>query len=211
MNFDELKQAWQEESAGELHLPHEMEQLKSALSPIGKIKKNMKFEMYFQMIGIVILGFYPIVYQLNSYLSNAYYMVYALLVLISVYYIWKFKLLFNFINQTMLNSKDNLYELYYEIKVNIEMYKSWCFATIPFGSLLTLILVFGVFKIDQKPHLWQQISEGISPEMWVIVISLVVFNIMVLTTLYFWIKYFYGKHLKQIKLLLQELKETETT
>ena len=203
MNFDHIKAAWDDESANDFVVPQKIEQLKSAQQPVDKIKKNMKHELFAQFFAIVLIGFFPQMFNIAQELYVLYYALYALMVVISAYYLVKFYFFFKEINHSTLSSKENLYELYYEIRLKIETYKSFSYILMPFAILFCTILIFG----QEKQNLLNKLGTISNTNMilFFVLFSAIVILITVMTN--WWVNYFYGKYVKQIKYVLDELKD----
>jgi hypothetical protein len=56
-----------------------------------------------------------------------YYLIYAIMVAISIYYLGKLLFFYNRLNKSTLNTKDSLYETYFDIRLNMELYKTFTF------------------------------------------------------------------------------------
>jgi hypothetical protein len=57
------------------------------------------------------------------------------------------------LSKTTLNTKDSLYETYFDVRLNMELYKTFTFALTPYGN------VFIGFALYAKPDL--KIADGI--------------------------------------------------
>lgn len=203
MNFDNIKAAWDNESANEFVVPQKIEQLKAAQQPVDKIKKNMKHELFVQFFGIVLIGFFPQIFNIVHEFYVLYYALYALMIIVSAYYLVKFYFFFKEMNHSTLSSKENLYELYYEIRLKIEMYKSFAYLLTPISILLSAILIFG---LDKKGFL-NKLAATTNTDMVTFFIFFSAIIILVALITNWWVNYYYGKYAKQIKNLLDELKE----
>ena len=203
MNFDNIKEAWDNESANDFKVPNKIEQLKTAQQPVEKIKKNMKHELYAQFFGIVLIGFFPQIFDIVHEFYVLYYALYALMIIVSAYYFMKFYFFFKEINHSTLSSKENLYELYYEIRLKIEMYKSFAYLLAPFSILLSAILIFG---LDKKGFL-NKLATITNTDLVIFFIFFSAIIIIVVIITNWWVNYYYGKYARQIKNVLDELKE----
>lgn len=203
MNFDNIKAAWDDESANEFVVPQKIEQLKSAKQPVDKIKKNMKHELFAQFFGIILIGFFPQIFNIIHEFYVLYYALYALMIIVSAYYLVKFYFFFKEMNHSTLSSKENLYELYYEIRLKIEMYKSFAYLLTPFAILLSAILIFG---LDKKGFL-NKLATITNTDLFIFFIFFSAIIILVALITNWWVNYYYGKYAKQIKKVLDELKE----
>lgn len=202
MNLDDLQNAWKAEGGDGDALPSLHAELKKARQPIDRIRKNMKGEMFYQLAAILILGGLPFYFRFTTQLSMVYYSAYVLLLLISVYYFNRFYRFFKEIDSYTGNSKDNLYELYYSIRLNMEAYKSFSFLLLPFAILAALLTSLNV------PEPGNYAVPKVDNQHWVtlpIVIAVVSITVFLATN--WWVEHFYGKYARQIRHLLDELKE----
>ena len=202
MNFEELKSDWEKESSGAVNVPATMKILKEANQPIELIKKNMKKELKWQLYGIIFMSLYPFWSGMDKSSYILYYILYITALMISIFYGMRFHYLFKKLNDYSASSKDSFYELFYEIKTNIETYKNLSYTFIPY--LVILFIQIWVDKIAPK---------NINPitlinEKWLIFVIIIIG-----TSLYmywatnWWVNKFYSKHLIHLKSLLDELKE----
>ena len=203
MNFDNIKDAWDNESANDFNMPQKIEPLKSAQQPVDKIKKNMQHELFAQFFGIVLIGFFPQLFNIVHEFYVLYYALYALMIIVSAYYFVKFYFFFKEINHSTLSSKENLYELYYEIRLKIEMYKSFAYLLAPFSILLSAILIFGL----NKNGMLNKLATLTNTNMFILFVYFSGLIILVTLITNWWVNYYYGKYAKQIKNVLDELKE----
>ncbi|MBL7767951.1 MAG: hypothetical protein JNK20_03210 [Flavipsychrobacter sp.] len=204
MNLDELQQAWGKEGSDSEPLNLVFEKLKKAHQPLDRIRINMKNELFYQSFAILLMGFWPIYFKFNQHFSIAYYSIYALLLMVSAYYFLRFYRFFKESHLYTGNSKDNLYELYYEIRLNMEAYKSFSFLLVPFAMIAALLIVFNrrLLKYPDK-----QLMEAGD---WIVIpVVLVLMTVFIIWATNWWVEKYYGKHAKQIRKLLDELKEPD--
>lgn len=199
MNFDDIQAAWNQESHNSIQLPTALNDLKGTKSPIKKIRTTMRTELIFQLIGLVVVGFFPQILNLNSSYLLAFYMTYGFMILISLYYFIRFYFFYKRLYNYTLNSKESLYTLYYDIKVNIEMYRSFNYSLIPI--LVIMLSLFIVAKVPLGALMDQ------SHLLMLGIIILAVSTLLVYGFLEFGIKVGYGKYLKEIGSVLDQLRE----
>lgn len=204
MNLDELQKAWGKEGSDSEPLNLVLEKLKKAHQPLDRIRSNMRKELIYQSIAILIMGFWPIYFKFNQQFSIAYYSIYALLIMVSVYYFLRFYRFFKESHQYTGNSKDNLYELYYEIRLNMEAYKSFSFLLVPFAMIAALLIVFSRRLLKYPDKQLMEASDWI-----VIPVVMVLMTVFIIWATNWWVEKYYGKHAKQIRNLLDELKEPD--
>lgn len=204
MNLDDLQKSWEKEGLDSEPLNTLPEKLKKAHQPLDRIRINMKNELFYQSLAIILMGFWPIYFKFTQHFSIAYYSIYALLVLVSIYYFLRFYRFFKESHNYTGSSKDNLYELYYEIRLNMEAYKSFSFLLVPFAMIAALLIVFQrrLLKFPDRPLM----DAGD----WIVIpVVLVLMTVFIIWATNWWVERYYGKHAKQIRKLLDELKEPE--
>lgn len=203
MNFNEIQDAWdntkgQEEDLNLLDLS-----LKNANQPIDSIRRNMKNELYYQLAAIIMIALFPIYFKISGTALILFYTIFALLLVISFYYFYRFYLLFRSMHNYTANLRENLQELYFEIRLHLEMYKSFSFLLLPFVIFLMGIIVFAKKRTEAQPV--PRMEDGAD---WLFYpIIGVVMTIIVIGLTNWWVTYFYGKYADQIRKILDELKE----
>ncbi|SEK48843.1 hypothetical protein SAMN04488505_101291 [Chitinophaga rupis] len=202
MNFDELQSAWNSDEGKGAVLPETLQRLKSAHMPVTKLRKNMRKEFIMLVIIFSLMGFFPLL-SIQGVPTIPFYAMYTALIMLTVFHLTKFYRFYQRLHANTLSSKDNLYEVYYDIKLNIEMYKSFNYSIIP---LIMLYLVMIVLDLDHftttpvTPHKKMVIIISF-------VITFIVAVIVVIVLVEWWVSYAYGKYLRQVGKLLDELRE----
>ncbi|GLB52938.1 hypothetical protein NBRC110019_19780 [Neptunitalea chrysea] len=203
MDFKDIQSAWEKDNDKNVELPKNLDKIQSANTPLDKIKSNLKKELWLQVFAILVLGFVPAVYRYENTLTHIYYLLYSLFTGICIYYLTKLYIFLKRLNTVTLNTRDNLYETYYDVRLNMELYKTFGFALSPFLILFLLGYyynnVFGLTILDIE-----QLSELH------ITILFVVVAVTILLTgvlLEWWVHFFYGKYAKEIKAVIDDLKE----
>lgn len=195
MNFDDIKSAWNEEpsadareiTAADLYGKH-------AAHPIARLRKNLRFELYAQGGGVLALGFFPQLFGMPGGLYLYYYLLYALVVLVSAYYVFRISVFYKQVLHYEVNSRESLLRLYYELRLYIETYKSFMIALYPF-ALVMIVLV----ELDAMPWIMEKLP-------WVIFVGGLFTVLLILMTVW-WIREFYGKYATMLLILLKELDE----
>lgn len=202
MNLDELKTAWNTENTNDVRIPSQIKQLGQAKHPLDKLKRKMKGEFYMQSFLILFVAFIPKLLQIDPSLYVLYYAFYALSVAISAYYLNHFRLFYNKINHYTADTKDSLLEVYYEFKLNIERYHAFSFLLLPI-ALVTL----GMYKYSRRLRL----TEFANSDQSVISFTILTLTVSIITILIVlaWTRYLYSPYLKELKKILDELKEEE--
>lgn len=202
MNFDELKSKWDNEKSDNLRIPQDMKMLKMAQHPLDKLKRNMRNELYAQVVAILFLAFLPYIFQLQSNHHLLYYIIYTILVVISSYYLYNFYRFYKSMHLYTSATKGGLLELYYELRLNMERYKSFSFSLQPF-TITFLGLYFYSRSLASGENMEFFIEQNLLLMM--IFIAVLTAGIMLIST--WWVNSFYGKYTKQIRKILDELAE----
>jgi len=201
MELQDLKQAWNEQP-GELpaivHLPLE---LQKARQPLFALRQNMRREFYFQVIVMVVVGFLPGLFSLNASWLVFYYLLFGMMVAVTAYYFIKFYRFYTKIEDSSLQTAQNLLKIYYEIRLHLEMYKSLNYILYPFVFLMLVML--------QKERFYSELRNLEAPNNWpfIIAVSLAI-GISVMLLIVFtnqWVNSLYGKYAVQVKQILDEL------
>lgn len=203
MKIEDFQQAWDAEGSEEIALPDQLEKLSMAHQPIDMIKKNMRKELVLQCIGILMFGIFPLLLEFNRQFCYIYYFSYSLLLFISLYYLVRFYRFSRAIHNYALNSLDSLYELYYEIRINMETYKSFSFLLFPFTIVASILFSLNLrLRNDPAKELIRQSDWIFFP------ISVVILTLATIWLTNWWVEHHYGKYARQIRSLLDELKDS---
>ncbi|MEO8237374.1 MAG: hypothetical protein ABI793_08790 [Flavobacterium sp.] len=203
MDFNDIQNAWNNEKTDNIVVPDNLEKIQSAYTPLDKIKKNLKNEFIYQVLSIVFLGILPLIYKFPSKMIDMYYLLFSLFVAVCVYYFVKFYLFYKRINTITLKTKDTLYETYFDIRLNMELYKTFGFALTPF-LILFLIGLFS-FSFSKIPDFT---SDQFTNGQLIALFSMVLFSMLFMgISLEWWVRYYYGKYAEEIKKVIDELKE----
>jgi heme/copper-type cytochrome/quinol oxidase subunit 4 len=205
MDFNNLQSVWDDDQNNQVKIPAQLDKLKSANMPIENIRKNIKRESVIQVVCILILGLVPFFIKLSPIFQLAYYLLFILSLIISIYFFIKLYFFYKRMNNTSAATKDNLYETYFDIKLNIELYKSFTYLIMPFGLFYAVLLPMGS-KYDKVVKLLQRINNT---ELLVVaaVIFIALFMALIWAMTEAHTKMFYGKYASEIKKVIDELKE----
>jgi hypothetical protein len=206
MNFDDIQSAWNNDNDNsKVVIPSRVDQLKSLQMPVEKLRKNMQLEFYVQFGSLLLCAFLPEIFYLSPVMIAPFYAVYLVVMAISVHYFYKFYVFYNSLRTNTLSSKDNLYALYYEAKLNIEMYKAYTYTLFPFALIIGVMYLVSR-KGNKVSLLLEQamVHKGIAIGMAILFVVMILM-IMMLTAS--WIRNSYGKYLKQIETVLEQFKE----
>lgn len=201
MNFDQLKEQWNNEDSN-VHIPETIEQLKESKHPIEKIQKSMKKEFPAQVLAIILIGFFPLQFKFPASQYLIYYISYVMMVVISSYYLYGF---YKFYKQTELytgNTKNSLWKIYHELKLNMERYQSFGFLLLPHFLLTLGFIIYNTLEEKGKT-----LSELSSTNQTALIVTVLIGTIFLVTSIVLWTKYIYGRHAKQLQNILNEIDE----
>jgi len=203
MDFNDIQNAWNNEKTDNVVVPDNLEKIKSANTPLDKIRKNIKNEFIYQIISIVLIAFIPLIYNFPPKGMILFYLLYSLFTAVSFYYFVKFYFFYKRLNAIALKTKDSLYETYFDIRLNMELYKTFGFALTPF--LMLYLIGFFYFEFTKIPGFFaDEFTNYQLFGMLTIVVSCMLFMGIALE---WWVHKFYGKYAKEIKKVIDELKE----
>src|ERR1044072_7469329 len=144
MNFDELQSAWHSDKGNDVVVPDSVTKLRSVATPVERIRKNMRIEFVVMLCLIISIPLLRVAYK-DQLAPMPFYAMYVALIILTIFYYIKFYLFYKRLDTAALNSKDSLYEVYYDIKLNIEMYRSFNYSVIP------LLLLYQVMVLMSLP------------------------------------------------------------
>ena len=198
MNFDQLKEQWNNED-GNVNIPDNIEQLKESRHPIEKIQKSMKKEFSMQILAIILIGFFPLLlgFPISQYII--YYVSYTMMVVISSYYLFGF---YKFYKQTELytgNTKNSLWKIYHELRLNMERYQSFSFLLLPH-----FLITIGLFIYSSLEKKGENLSNANQASLIIVVL---IGTVLFVASIVLWTKYIYGRHAKQLENILNEMDE----
>lgn len=200
MNFDKLKNEWDKDENNDLQIPISIKNLKSSSHPIDKLKKNMKWESYLHALGILIFAAYPYALKFKPQLIPVYYVCYSMFFVISAYYVYGFHKFYNSLNHYETDTKNSLLKIYYELQVNIEKYKSFGFLFLPLGLIIVGLHVYNKLLIKGK-----SLDFLTDKNIFAITFASVIIIGLIMFTINAWVNFFYGRYVKQIKSILDDL------
>ena len=203
MDFNDIQNAWNNDKSDNIVLPDNLEKIQSANTPLDRIKKNLKSELVVQVISVVLIGLTPYIFHFEEKYIMPFFLLFSMFTAVSIYYLTKLYFFYKRLNNTALKTKDNLYETYFDIRLNMELYKTFGFALTPF-----LVVFLIVFIYDQTSKAVDfTMLEFSNTEMFSI-FSVILFSILFMgLSLEWWVQFFYGKYAKEIKKVIDELKE----
>lgn len=204
MNFNDIQSAWNSDRDSG-HVPDRLALLRSPGMPLDKIRKNLRNEFVYQALSIALIGFLPAILPFNPSFLVWFYVTYGIFVAITSYYLVKLFWFYKRVSTQNSNTKDSLYETYYDIRLNIEMYKTFSFSLVPF---VLIFIVMAIVSVN-KSAVVQMIRTGIFPTVLLVqfVVGFAVTIIMMALATEWWVYRFYGRYANEIKRQLDALKE----
>ncbi|MFY8111135.1 MAG: hypothetical protein ACOVKP_03920 [Flavobacterium sp.] len=200
MDFNDIQSAWNSENTSNVVVPNQLEKVQQANTPLDKIKKNLKNELIYQIVSIVLVGFAPFLNEFPEQAITPFYLLYSLFVAVCAYYLTKLFVFYKRLNKTALNTKDNLYETYFDIRLNMELYKTFTFALTPFVILFLVGVLY--FTLPNGATFFTDSTNSIT-----LFLSVLFSMSFIGLGLEWWVHFFYGKYAKEIRTVLDELKE----
>ena len=200
MDFNDIQSAWNNENTKNVVVPTQLEKVQQANTPLDKIRKNLKNEFIYQIVSIVLIGFAPYLNGFPEQAITPFYLLFSLFVAVSAYYLIKLFVFYKRLNKTALNTKDNLYETYFDIRLNMELYKTFGFALTPFMILFLVGVLY--FKLPNAATLFTDSTNSIA-----LFVSVLFSMLFMGVASEWWVHFFYGKYAKEIRTVLDELKE----
>ena len=203
MDFNDIQNAWNNDKDENIVLPNNLEKIQSANMPLDKIRKNLRTELLGQIFVLFVIGLLPFHSEFPSKFVGPYYFIYGIIVAISIYYLAKLFLFYKRLDKVALTTKDSLYETYYDIRLNMQLYKTFTFALAPF--LMIYLAVYLFFRTPDSIEILNGNFENGKLVLKVVVFMITILLVGVLTE--WWVSFYYGKYAKEIKKVINELKE----
>lgn len=198
MNFDDLKNEWHADSLEETNISEDMLKIRQAHTPIDIIRKKMKHEFFYQLLALLFMTFLPYLLKLSADMTMLYFVFFFITCGFTGHYFVKFYRFYKNAYDMSVDSRKNILWFYYEMKLNVELYKA-----------LTYIIVFiwvaflSVFTLIEKAWIVDKFFNKLSSVYLLLNCFITVLIIGVITELWAW--HYYGKYLKRIKKIVDEL------
>ncbi|SDL89874.1 hypothetical protein SAMN04487898_12830 [Pedobacter sp. ok626] len=205
MNFDDIKSAWGKDSDNNIKIPNKIEEIKRAELPLDKIKRNMRHEFVVQALSILLIAFVPQVYHFKPVLLLPFNAIYILFVVTCVYFFARFYAFYKRVGASSLTTKDALYQINYDIKLNMELYKMFSYMLFPFVLMILSLLLINL-KYDHVVSLLQSDVTHTTFYLYFGLSVVMIFAVLHFSAVY-WLKTYYQKYAKEIENILKELKE----
>ncbi|WES96154.1 hypothetical protein P2W68_14980 [Chryseobacterium arthrosphaerae] len=201
MNFDQLKEQWNKEGSN-VQIPDSIQQLKESKHPIEKIQKSMKKEFPMQVLAIILIGFFPMQFKFPASQHLIYYVSYTVMTVISSYYLLGF---YKFYKQTELyagNTKNSLWKIYHELRLNMERYQSFGFLLLPHFLVTIGLVIYNTMEEHGK-----SLSDLTGSYQQALIIAVLIGTLGIITSVVLWTKYIYGRSAKKLESILNEMDE----
>lgn len=197
MNFDQLKNEWSNEQAKSPIVSEKILKIKEAHTPIDNIRRKMKSEFFMQLLALLLIAFTPRIFNFSPEIKPIFIAFYALACGFSAYYFFKFYVFYKNTYNLTIDTRKNLLWFYYEMKLNIELYKAltYMLGLIGLAGFIAYIFINKGSAINAN-------TKNLTS-----IIILMCFSSIFLIGLAteFWAKYYYGKDLKNVKLIMDQL------
>lgn len=199
--LDDLKQIWKSHKQG--YEPKQESEIASMLqgksnSIIGKLKRNVWFELIFTIACSIGLGVYAITLEAGALMWT----IISLLALFAAYlfyYVKKLMLLGKF-DSSDVNMRVNLENLYQKLSVYISFYRK------SYAILYPIYFFLGIFFGALDTGMDAFLNRLRDPKTVVILVVITsVFFLFTFIATNFYLKKLYGNHLTKLKELLTEL------
>jgi len=197
MELDQLKSLWDKEDVSETPeiSPEKQRQLHH---PLERIRKNMRYEFWSTVvlmpIILMIIWFSPLPFRFNLYLE----ILVLSMTLVTAFFFNKFFKLYKEIGNPALGTLDSLKDLLHQFDLNKQYYVSFYLSFVPFFVCEMIIVLESI----PQTHNYSNAMLAM------VFLGSVAFG---LTMVYFigtvWFKYFYGKYIKKIEVLVEEMKK----
>jgi hypothetical protein len=211
MNFEELKNEMNQATNERLELEgnnssRKIDFTKGKNNPVAKIRANMKKEIITQLVCMVIFMAYPFVINMAKLNEAVYFIFMFITSLMTMGYLIKLGFFLRKTDNFSVNTKDTIKHFIFEVKLTLEVYKSFIIA----GSLLLPIPVFALIANGGR------FTNSLDFEKWFLLqlngteITLLIVGYLLLAVFFYyvtaaWTKLMYGKYLKQLEEVSQDL------
>lgn len=196
MELDQLKNIWDQEEVSQT--PEiSTEQQKEIHLPLEKIRGNMRMEFWSSLIAIIVILVY-LIFGVEDYKLKLYGIIMTMsAIIVTAFYYYKFFLLYREIGDQKFTTYEMLKDLKIQFDLNQQYYTSYYIAFVPI-IVASYILIFD----NQNAY------EKYSNVMFIFILLITV--VAGLGSLYligkWWFNKYYGKYIKQIEVLIYDLK-----
>ncbi|MCZ4245054.1 hypothetical protein [Pedobacter punctiformis] len=198
MNFDQLKNDWNKPETEETEILQSMLHIKEAHTPIDKIRKQMKCEFFVQLASLLFIALTPRIFGFPPEIKPVFMAFYAVTCGFCAYYFFKFYVFYKHSYDLSLDTRKNLLWFYYEMKLNIELYKALTYI------LAFIVLSFAaVYLLMVRGTIFQHILDKVSMIYIILNCFITILIVGLITEL--WAKFYYGKYVKELKKIIDKL------
>lgn len=197
MELDNLKSLWNKEDVSETPeiSPEKQRQMHH---PLERIRRNMRMEFWPTIILLpiilIVIWFFPMPFRFLLYIE----ILVASMTFVTAFFYSKFFKLYKEISNPVLGTYDSLKDLLHQFELNKQYYLSYYLSFVPF-LVCEIIIV-----LESIPHTRNYTNGHL-------IYSLLTPVVLGLFALYFlgnwWFKHFYGKYIKKIEVLVEEMKK----
>jgi len=200
MNFDELKKNWNniEEPDLDIQIPNNNQ----SKHPLEKLQRSMKQEGILQVLSIIFLGFVPPIMGIAKDFYMLYYIAYAMLFIISSYYLSTFYRFYKQVNLFSNATKGSLLRIYYELRLAMERYQSFGFLLLPF-----VFVWLGIYLQDRLLQKGKSIISLSQETQVYIGIGIGITTLLTIFSIVIWVKKIYGRYAKELERIIDNLEE----
>ena len=200
MDFNDMQNLWNDDKTENVVLPDHLEKIESANTPLDKIRKNLKSELFYQSLAVVLMGFTPLIYNFPAKSIGPFYLLFSMFAAVCIYYLVRLFIFYKRLSNISLKTKDSLYETYFDIRLNMELYKTFGFALTPF---LVLFTIGAAYFLNPDLQIGTISNSYLLGLVIVVAISILCMGLV----LEWWVHFFYGKYAREIRKVLDQLKE----
>lgn len=194
---DQLREIWNNSQSTESEFGSDTLHRKVAMSSIERIRRSMRMEFYALLVSFLVAGFVLFLYPLRPALASVIWMIMALLLAATSYFVFRVIRFYNRSQAMEFNTRENLTWFVYEVRLLLEMYRSYAITCIFGGFFIGLL-----HGIQQNTGGTGEI-ESASPTLVFSRALVVILFTCFLVEL--WLYWFYGRHVRKIERILADL------
>jgi hypothetical protein len=208
MNIDDLKDAWNSDEPGDMHLPDNTAISGKTTSVIDKVRANMKSEFIATIIAYpVIIAYLAFSHTRPLFLNITSILLFTIMILNAYFYL-RFYRFYKSAGQYNLAVKAGIRKITYELELNTEIYRAYNFCVVPLAMMLTITLFSDKLVSDYLQ--WALTADAISVAgMAAILVTILLSFIITLATTNYYIKTLYGKYIAELKQIIDDLDNEE--
>ncbi|KQS37049.1 hypothetical protein [Pedobacter sp. Leaf194] len=198
MNFDDIKNDWGADGIEDTAISVDMLKIKQARTPVDIIRRKMKHEFNYQIIALVLMAAIPYLFGFAAIMTTVYLTFYAVICGFTAYYFFKFYRFYKNSYDMTMDSRKSILWFFYEMKLNIELYKA-----------LTYIIAFiglafiAVYLFIERSTVFARILTKLSPVYLILNCFISILVIGAITEMWAW--FYYGRYLNRVKKIVDEL------